>query len=207
MATISQTGPRNYLAALKRVIDSCWYGVTNNSEQAPLALNNESILAVNAAGTGTVSLIKANASNITELTNANGVLFSAGAVIETVPSVESATVQSSASATGITLTAANLLNQIFDRTNAGSSQTDTTPTAALLVAAVPGVQANTSIYWSYRNRSANTVTLGAGTGVTLATGNTNTIATVNTRAFLVVFTAVGAGSEAVSIYSLGSSAH
>lgn len=68
MAVIASTGKeRNWVAAVRRVLDSAWYGTTNNAEQAPLALNNESILAVNAAGTGTVALIKANASDIPEL--------------------------------------------------------------------------------------------------------------------------------------------
>lgn len=64
MAVIASTGKeRSWVAALRRVIDSAWFGTSNNAEQVPLALNNESILAVNAAGTGTVEVIKVNASD------------------------------------------------------------------------------------------------------------------------------------------------
>jgi hypothetical protein len=67
MAVITQTGSRNWLKSVRRVMDSCWFGTSNDAEQLPLALNNESILAVNAAGTGTVALIKADASNVVTL--------------------------------------------------------------------------------------------------------------------------------------------
>jgi hypothetical protein len=72
MAVITQTGSRNWLKSVRRVMDSCWFGTSNDAEQLPLALNNESILAVNAAGTGTVALIKANASNQVVLPNGVG---------------------------------------------------------------------------------------------------------------------------------------
>ncbi len=71
MAVIASTGKeRSWLAVLRRVTDSCWHGTTNNAEIAPLALNNESITAVNAAGTGTVALIKADASDVVTLPGA-----------------------------------------------------------------------------------------------------------------------------------------
>lgn len=70
MAVIASTGKsRNWVESARRVIDSAWFGTTNTAEQAPLALNNESILAVNAAGTGTVALIKADSSDVVTLTN------------------------------------------------------------------------------------------------------------------------------------------
>lgn len=82
MAVIASTGKeRNWVAALRRVMDSAWYGTTNNAEQVPLALNNENILAVNAAGTGTVALIKANASDIPELPA--GTILNAGTFNDT----------------------------------------------------------------------------------------------------------------------------
>lgn len=59
---------RNSLALLRRVMDSCYWGQdVSTRDIAPLALNNESILAVNAAGTGTVALIKADGSNTVTL--------------------------------------------------------------------------------------------------------------------------------------------
>ncbi len=71
MAVIASTGKeRNWVAVARRVIDACWFGQSNSAEQAPLALNNESILAVNAAGTGTVALIKASAGDVVTLPGA-----------------------------------------------------------------------------------------------------------------------------------------
>lgn len=68
MAVIASTGKeRSWLAVIKRVTDSCWFGASNNAEQAPLALNNEYILAVNNAGTGTANLIKATTGDVPQI--------------------------------------------------------------------------------------------------------------------------------------------
>jgi hypothetical protein len=61
------SGDRNWVAVLRRVTDLAWFGRTNGAAQAPLALNDENILALNAAGTGTVGLIKANASDVPQI--------------------------------------------------------------------------------------------------------------------------------------------
>lgn len=183
------------------------FGLRQSGSVAPDSAesNNHQHTADNAAGTAAVNwVIPADGSNLTQLNNPNGTVVTS--LTSTGISAEGATSQSSASATGITLTAANMLNAIFVRTGAGAAQTDTSPTAAALVAAAPGIQANTAIYWVYRNGSSNSVTFAAGSGVTLAAGNTNTIASNNARTFLVVFTNVTAGTEAVTIYSIGASA-
>lgn len=70
MATIAATKARNKFKALFRVIDSAWFGTSNDSEQPPNLLNNESLLGVNAAGTGTVAMLKVNASDQVEAANA-----------------------------------------------------------------------------------------------------------------------------------------
>jgi hypothetical protein len=57
------------MMALRRVMEYAWWGKTNGAAQAPLALNNEDILALNAAGTGTVGLIKADASDVVTIGN------------------------------------------------------------------------------------------------------------------------------------------
>lgn len=76
MAVILSTGKeRNWVAVNRRVTDSAWFGTTNNSEQAPLALSNEYIEAVNAAGTGTVNLIKADANDSVHLASGRGMFF------------------------------------------------------------------------------------------------------------------------------------
>jgi hypothetical protein len=106
------------------------------------------------------------------------------------------------SATGVTLTTAQILTALTVRAGStGSGYTDTTPTAVALVAALPGVKAGSSYGWTVRNTTANTMTLAAGTGVTLAAGNTNTTATSNNHSWRIVFTNVTPGSEAVTIYS------
>lgn len=57
----------NLHAVLTRVIQKYFFNRDVDAPVGPLALNNESILAVNAAGTGTVPLIKANASDEVEI--------------------------------------------------------------------------------------------------------------------------------------------
>lgn len=57
------TGDRNIMMVARRVIERAWFGRTTNAAIAPIALNNEYVTAVNAAETGTVDLIKADASN------------------------------------------------------------------------------------------------------------------------------------------------
>ena len=53
---------RNFIAALKRTMDSAWYGAdVSNRAQPPTILNGEYVTAVNAAGTGVVNLIGADA--------------------------------------------------------------------------------------------------------------------------------------------------
>lgn len=108
-------------------------------------------------------------------------------------------------AAGQTLSTAQMLNAVLLRSGA-AGVTDTTPTAAALVAALPGVVAGQSYIWTIRNANSGTLTLAAGSGVTLASGNTNTTSTVNAHYWLVQFTNVTPSSEAVTIYSLGSSA-
>lgn len=75
MAVISQTAgkQRNYWASLTRVMRSCWFGETVTVEEIPpIALNNENINVVNAAGTGVSAVLKSDASNVTCLLDANG---------------------------------------------------------------------------------------------------------------------------------------
>jgi hypothetical protein len=65
MATIPSTGKdRDWVAVLRRTMSAAWWGNdVTGIDTAPVALNGESLLAVNAAGTGTVELIKADSSN------------------------------------------------------------------------------------------------------------------------------------------------
>jgi hypothetical protein len=108
----------------------------------------------------------------------------------TVPN--SSVVTSITSATGTTLTAAQFIANgggqgIVLREGAPTGAiTDTTDTAANIVAQIPGAIANTSFKFKVVNTSGQTVTLGGGTGVTI--GGISTIATGTSRDFVGVVT-------------------
>lgn len=143
-----------------------------------------------------------NAGGLNVLGNTNGTV-SAGPFLRN----PGATAQTSSSATGITLSNAQMLNYLFLRTGAGSAQTDTTRTAAQLVAAIPGVAVGYAFELVYKNASSNDVILGLGSGVSKGnSGDTVTITAGNVARFLFVFTNVTASSEAVKVYSLGQTA-
>ena len=110
-----------------------------------------------------------------------------------------------ADAAAVTYTAAELLGGLILRDCNGAGRSDVTPTAAQLVAAVQGARPGLSFEFSLLNNSsgATTCTVTAGAGVTLS--GTMTIAQNNIKRFLCRITNATAGSEAVTIYSLGTS--
>ena len=64
------TGDRNYMACLRRVMTSAWWGQPiTGIAKPPIALNNETVAAVNAAGTGEVDMFKVDGSNVFQLVN------------------------------------------------------------------------------------------------------------------------------------------
>lgn len=103
----------------------------------------------------------------------------------------------------VTYTAGDLLRGLILRDPNGAGRSDVTPTAALLVAAIPGVNLYQSFDFTIRNDAdaAETITITAGTGCT--TSGTMTIAQNNMKTFRVVFTNVQPGTEAYTLYSLG----
>jgi hypothetical protein len=115
------------------------------------------------------------------------------------------TVTTDATAGALTYTAAMLLGGIILRDPAGGNRSDVTPTAALLVAAIPGCAIGTAFEFTIRNAAdaAETITVTAGEGTTLS--GTMTIAQNATKRFLVVVTAVG--TPAYTVYSLGTVVH
>lgn len=115
--------------------------------------------------------------------------------------VVTATVLSTAGA--ITLTAAQILTGLILRDPAGGARTDTLPTAALLAAAIANVKVGSAFMFHVRNTAdaAETLTIAAGAGGT--DSGTMTIAQNNAKSFLIVFTNVTSGSEAYTLYSLG----
>ncbi len=117
------------------------------------------------------------------------------------------TVTTKTTAGAVTYTAAELIGGLILRDPAGGSRNDVSPTAALIVAGVSGAVAGTSFEFTIRNDAdaAETITLTAGAGVTLS--GTMTIAQNNSKRFLCRLDNIGSGTEAVTIYSLGTVVH
>jgi hypothetical protein len=106
-----------------------------------------------------------------------------------------------------TLTAAELLNGLL-RIDTQDAQTATTPTAALLVAAINGCVVGTAFDVDVINYGDTTLTIGLGTGVTKITvtglAAVLTIVTAASKRLKFVCTNVTAGSEAFELYAFGS---
>ena len=117
------------------------------------------------------------------------------------------TVTTDVTAGAHTYTIAELLGGLILRDPTGGARSDVSPTAALIVAGVAGAIVGTSIEFTIRNTAdaAETITLTAGAGVTLS--GTMTIAQSNSKRFLARLDNIGAGTEAVTIYSLGTIVH
>lgn len=109
----------------------------------------------------------------------------------------------------VTLTAAQLLAGLL-RCDCQDAQTMTTPTAALIVAAINGVQVGASFDLDVVNYGDTTLTVGLGTGVTKLTvagvAAVMTLATLTAKRFKFVVTNNIVGSEAVEVYAFGSTA-
>ncbi len=127
------------------------------------------------------------------------------AITDAVQRVTTATTKSTAGA--VTYSAAELVGGLILRDPAGTARSDVTPTAAQIVGAVAAAIATSSFEFIIRNTADGdeTITLTAGSGVTLS--GTMTIAQNNSKRFLAVITNAGSGTEAVTIYSLGTFVH
>ena len=108
-----------------------------------------------------------------------------------------------------TLTVAELLAG-FLTVDCQDAQTATTPTAALIVAAINGCQIGQAFYVDVVNYGDTTLTIGLGVGVTKTTIATVaavlTLATLVSKRLLFVVTNVTPGSEAVTLWAFGSTA-
>lgn len=105
-----------------------------------------------------------------------------------------------ANAAGVTLTAAQFLASVLLRTGPAGVFSDTTPTAAAIVAAIPKAEIGSNRLILISNGGGGTMTLLAGSGVTLQ-GNT-TIAAGSGRFYLITATAIAEGMEAVKVRGL-----
>lgn len=118
------------------------------------------------------------------------------------------TVTTLTTADAVTYSAAQVLGGLILRDPAGAGRADLVPTAASLVAALPAGQAvGAGFEFTIRNTAdlAETITVTTNTGATLS--GTMTIAQNNSTRFLAVLTNVTAGSEAYTLYSLGTVVH
>lgn len=114
-------------------------------------------------------------------------------VIDALTPLEKATAVVSSSVQ--TLTAADILSGVISRSG-GAGLTDTTDTAANIIAAMANPVVGDGFEFTIQNNNSGTLTLAAGTGVTLV--GTTTIATVNARRYLLEVT----GATTVSIVGL-----
>ena len=114
------------------------------------------------------------------------------------------TVTTVATAGAVTYTAAQVWGGFISRDPAGASRSDTTDTAANLVAVVQDAEVGSSFEFFIDNTAdaEEVITLSPGPGVTLS--GTMTIGRDDGRNFLAVFTNVAGGSEAVTVYDKGS---
>lgn len=96
--------------------------------------------------------------------------------------------KSVSNAAGVTLTAAQMVNTVITRAGA-AAVSDTTATAALIVAAIRNCQVGASFDMTIINTNSDTLTIVAGSGVTLA--GVTTVAADKARRYRGVVTAVG----------------
>ncbi len=108
-----------------------------------------------------------------------------------------------ATATAVTLTAEQLIGGLILQDPSGGGVTSTLPTAALLIAALPGVATDQSFQFDIRNTAdaSETITVAAGAGGT--TSGTMTIAQNAGKRFLMRITSATQAAPTYTIYSLG----
>jgi hypothetical protein len=106
-----------------------------------------------------------------------------------------------------TYTAAEYIGGLILRDTNGASRSDINPSAAAIVAGFAGGIVGSSFKFVIRNTAdaAEVITLTAGAGVTLS--GTMTIAQNNSKEFLCRLDNIGGGTEAVTIYSIGTFVH
>jgi hypothetical protein len=117
------------------------------------------------------------------------------------------TVTTIATAGVVGYSAAEFLGGLILRDPNGAGRADTVPTAAALVAAMPGAFVGQSFRVLIRNTAdaAETITVTTATGATLS--GTMTIAQNASKEFLAVLTNVTSGSEAYALYTAAAFTH
>lgn len=106
-----------------------------------------------------------------------------------------------AAASPIVLTAAQVLAGVYTQGTAGAFGI-TFPTAALMVAAIPNVQAGSQGLFVVANTGNNTLTFTIGSGNTFRGGATATMPTATGQIFLWKVTTATVGAEAIDYYPI-----
>lgn len=132
--------------------------------------------------------------------NTTGALKPAGPLFTNQVVMKGGNVQTVSTTAAATLTAANILNELCVFTG-GAALTFTLPTAAILVAALPGIQVNSSFRCIFRNTNSGSATLAVSTGATSASGNTLATISLHAKEVFFQFTNVTPGSEAYTVYT------
>lgn len=117
--------------------------------------------------------------------------------------IDDMTVTTLSTASAVTFTAAQVIGGIILRDPNGAGRADLVPTAASVVAGISNPVVGSAFRFTLRNTAdaAETITVTTNTGATLS--GTMTIAQNNSKDFLAVLTNVTSGSEAYTLYSLG----
>jgi hypothetical protein len=107
-------------------------------------------------------------------------------------------------ASNVTYTATEVKGGLIARDPNGASRTDTLPSAANLVAALPGAIVGQGVPLLFRNDAdaSENLTLNAGTGGTLDPSTTLILARQDVVLLLLRLTNVGSGTEAYTVYPL-----
>lgn len=135
------------------------------------------------------ALTAVNGSNLTAIGVGQTAAYISGRLAWTV------TDSAISNAAGVTLTAAQMLGGIITRSGA-IAVSDTTASAAAIVAAIPGCEVGSTAFLYIINNNTALLTLLAGSGVTLAA--TTTTATLFTRLYAIEVTNATVGTEAVT---------
>lgn len=104
-----------------------------------------------------------------------------------------------------TWTAAQMRGGLIIHTTQAATNV-TTPTAAQIVAAIPGCEVGSTIWFDVKNMNSSTLTIVAADG-TVTLNGTTAIATVFTRRYMARVTNATASSEAVTLYGLSTAAN
>ena len=157
------------------------------------------------AATGTSPIFGASGSD----THVSMILAPKGtaAVIVDGPLASKSTVTTTSTAGAGTYAASEIAGGLILRDPNGANRTDTTATAAQILAQFLHAKVGSTFPLIVRNTAdaAETITVQGGTGVTIS--GTATIAQNNTKHFMGVFTNVTPSSEAITLYSIGTFVH